>query len=196
MPFLTSLTAKLIGVGIACLVAAYLSYRVTDAFDQNTIKDMKLAQAQAVTDAWKFGWLRRDQQDRATTDANHANEVDQARIAANTGEVIRYVTRYVTPKNDAACVLNNGFVKLLDSAITGTPPDQLPGSSGEPDDAPSGLTLSQASALLAQTGGDYAGTRARIPNALDDWNKQAEIFDAQQKPAAKPSWWARNIGSL
>jgi len=167
--------------GLAAIVAGYAAYSVTNAYEQNTIKEMKIADLQGVADAWKAGWERRDAQDAVTHAVDTDNANKQANINQNTGEIVRYVTKYIPAKADAACVLPNGFVRVLDAALTGVAPADLPGSAAEPDDAPSGLTLSQASTLLAQSLGDYAATRARILNAADDWAKQSAL-PAPAKP--------------
>lgn len=181
----TTLIAAGLSLALGLGGGGYVAWKI----QQTRIDEQKIAALQGVNDAWKIGWLRRDAQEGGITFANRANANDQSRIAGNTQEIIRYVPKYITVQADARCVLPNGFVRLLDSALTGTAPGDLPGSTGELDSAPSGLTLSQATALLAQSLGDYAATRARILNGRAAWAAQAAIINA--KPPVK-TWWERN----
>jgi len=178
-------------LGIAA-VSGLAGAKVEGAFKDEQLNQIKLSDLQAVNDAWKLGWAARDHQAAITTAFNAKNEKDQGQIAGNTQGNIIYVHDHITPKQDRACVLPNSFVSVLDATVLGTTPDQLPGHAGEPDDAPSGVTLSQATALLTATLGDYAAVRARITNARDDWNEQ--VTGQQAKPAAKPDWFQRTFG--
>jgi len=65
--------------------------------------------------------------------------------------VIREVPAYVSESSDRNCVLPLGAVRLLDAAASGADPAQLRDhvAPGQPDDAASGITLSEAVALLA-----------------------------------------------
>lgn len=88
------------------------------------------------------------------------------------------VTKYVTVQDDQACRINNGFVWLYNSAVTGKP---LPGPAGSADD--SGTRLSD----LASTLGDF-GTAARL-NAeqltqLQAWVRaQVAVYGAPTRSA-------------
>lgn len=154
------------------------------------IADMKLADAQAVNDAWKLGWLRRDAQEAVTVKANNSNANTQAAIAANTQGVIQYVPKYITVHDNAACPLPAGFSRLLDAAITGQSPADLPDDAGKSIGTATGPSLSEATAVLAQDLGDYFATRARVLNARDAWSGAAAA--AVAKPPDKPSFWQRN----
>ena len=173
-------------------ISGFAGAKVEGAFKDEQLNQIKIADLQGVNDAWKLGWAARDHQAATTAAFNAKNEADQSHIGSNTQGNIVYVHDHITPKQDAACTLPNSFVSVLDATVLGTTPDQLPGHAGEPDDAPSGVTLSQATALLTQWVGDYASVRTRITNARDDWD--AQVNAQQSKPAAKPSWWQRNFG--
>jgi len=164
---------------VSAALAGYASYAVTAAFKDNTIKDMTIAQQAAVVKAYKKGWVIRDKQQEETRKADLDNAYQQGKLAGNTKEILRYVTKYVTVQDDARCKLPVGFERVLDAAGLGVPVDELPNRSSEPDSAGSSLSLSDATALLADNLGTCAGLRARIVNARDDW--------AAQETVAKPS---------
>ena len=65
--------------------------------------------------------------------------------------VIEKVPVYVSEKSNAGCVVPWGAVRLLDAAASGTSPDAVRAAvaPGQPDDAASTVTLSEAVALLA-----------------------------------------------
>jgi hypothetical protein len=65
--------------------------------------------------------------------------------------IIKRVPVYVSAKSDSACVVPWGFVRLFDAAASGADPDFVAAAvaPGQPDDAPSDVTLSEAVALLA-----------------------------------------------
>lgn len=103
---------------------------------------------------------------------DHAKE--RVRIQTVTRTLIQKVPVYVTPAADRACVVNLGFVRLHDAAASGSPP-ALPGPSGGPLDAPSGVQLS---AVLGTVVGNYG--------VAYDWRAEAltwRIWYAQQKAA-------------
>lgn len=65
--------------------------------------------------------------------------------------VIREVPVYVSPQSDQHCILPWGAVRLLDAAASGADPARLRDhiAPGQPDDAASGIALSEIVALLA-----------------------------------------------
>jgi hypothetical protein len=79
-----------------------------------------------------------------------AHAVQQARTETQIRTVIEKVPIYVDAKSDAACILPWGFVRLLDAAASGADPDFVRAhlAPGQPDDAASGIALSEALALL------------------------------------------------
>src|SRR5690606_26334152 len=65
--------------------------------------------------------------------------------------VVKEVPVYVGGASDRKCILPWGAVRLLDAAASGTDPARLRDhiAPGQPDDAASDVTLSEAVALLA-----------------------------------------------
>jgi len=161
--------AKYAAIVIVCLgIGATGGYR----WDASTIAEMKLAAEQekmaAVTDAVR----RQALADKAIHDADVAYAESQQKIITKTQEIVRNVPKYITVQDNAACKLPDNFGRLLDAAQLGVDPDSLPASTAKPDSAAPGLSLSEATGLLAQILGDYASTRARIVNARDAWAAQ------------------------
>lgn len=159
---------------------------VTYKIEQGTIEKMKAEALQHINDAWKAGWMRRDQQQAVAAKSDQSNSTAQQHVASNTQEVIRYVPKYITVKDDAACVLPDDFERLLDAAQLGVAPDDLPAGTGLPVGAPPRHTLSEATGLLVQILGDYASVRARLLNAHAAWQSQAAIFGQGNPTPAKP----------
>lgn len=180
----------LIAVALALFVGLSGGGYVAWELQAVKIADMKAAELQGINDAWKIGWLRRDAAADTTVKANNSNAVDQATIAANTQGVIQYVPKYITVHDNAACPLPPGFGRLLDSALTGYAPDELPADAGKSIGTPAGPSLSEATAVLAQTLGDYAALRARLLNAKQDWADQDKA--SKVVPEKPPSFWQRN----
>lgn len=73
--------------------------------------------------------------------------VDRVRVIHAQGQtIIKEVPNYVTTKNDAACVVNTGFVRLHNAAADGA---DLPASAGIIDATPSGIALSTVAETVA-----------------------------------------------
>lgn len=69
-----------------------------------------------------------------------------AEIQANSDQIIREVPYAITPAVDARFPLSNGYVRLYNSAVANA---LLPAAPGEPDDAASAVTESEASVVNA-----------------------------------------------
>lgn len=179
-----SLAAKLIAGAVALGIAFAGGCAVTYKIEQGVIQKNRADALAAIDASWKAGWAKRDAQEKQTDKANHGNGQVQTKIVTNTQEIIRYVPKYITVQDDAACKLPDGFGRLLDAAQLGVSADQLPAGTGQPGSAASTLTLSQATGLLTQILGDYASLRARIVNAHEDWQAQAAL--ATQKTEVLP----------
>lgn len=125
------------------LIGGGLKAQVADL--QAQISAHELAQAKAEAAALT---ARAQAQNAAEDIARTAAANDQA-IQAQIQTVIREVPRAVS--NSSACVLPWGAVRLLDAAASGA--DVLDVAArvapGQPDDAPSTVTLPEAVALLA-----------------------------------------------
>jgi len=175
----------LAAAGIAAILAGYGSYQVTAWAKDETISSLKLADAKAETDAVQAAKDQMARQDKVTLDSAVAEAEAQARIVTRTVTITRKVPVYVSAQSDSRCVLPNGFVQLLDAAGLQADPDALPGATGEPHDAAAGLSLSEATALLAADLGAAAANAEQL-TALQGWIKEQE----SQAPPARSG--ARN----
>jgi hypothetical protein len=121
-------------------------------------------------------------QTKATASVMASYTPAAAAIAANAKALTKEISLYVTPKDDSACAINAGAVRLLDSAAGGLP--AVPDAAGGPDDAPSGVALSEL------VGADIANDAAANANAqqlsaLQAWIRaQAAAFATPSAPAA------------
>ena len=75
----------------------------------------------------------------------------QRAVAQQIQTVVKEVPVYVSKESDRRCVLPWGAVRLLDAAASGADAASLRGhvAPGQPDDAPSDVSLSEIVALLA-----------------------------------------------
>ncbi|MDW5417827.1 hypothetical protein R6242_14745 [Iodobacter sp. CM08] len=91
--------------------------------------------------------------------------VDKVRIVREQGQtIIKEVPIYVTQENDAAAVINNGFVSVWNAANSGLPPE----APGAADAASSGIKLSE----IAEQHGIEAGYCREVEQqltALQGW---------------------------
>ena len=97
-------------------------------------------------------------------------------IVYQTQTLTKEVPVYVTAKDDAACVVNNGFVRLWNGA-TGV--SGLPDAPAESDDAPSGVPLSEVGRA------DVANYGASQANAAELAALQAWVIKQQAAFAGK-----------
>lgn len=97
--------------------------------------------------------------------------VDRIKVVRIKGDtIIQKVTEYVTPENDAACTINNGFVILWNAANQNTVPEAATGADG----APSEVKLSDVAAQHATESKVCTETETKL-ESLQDW------VDAQSK---------------
>jgi hypothetical protein len=101
-----------------------------------------------------------------------------AAIAANASALTKEIPAYVTPKDDARCVINTGAVRLLHDAASGLP--ALPDAASSTDDAPSGVALSKL------VGTDVDNDEAAAANAEQLAALQAWVRAQQAAQGAKP----------
>jgi hypothetical protein len=135
-------TARIDGVP---LLGGGLKADVAGLQAQLAARDLAEAKAQAAL-------LAARQQVAAKADAEAgAQAAQQAKTQTQIETVIEKVPVYVTAKSDAACRLPWGFVRLFDAAASGADPDDIRAriAPGQPDDAASDITLSEAATLLA-----------------------------------------------
>lgn len=79
-------------------------------------------------------------------------------------EIIKEIPVYVTPENDAACTINNGFVRLWNDANQGAVSDAAPGT----DAAPAEVSLSDVGQQKAIESRVCHETEAKL-EALQEW---------------------------
>ncbi len=117
----------------------------------------------------------------AITAAVGAHAAAQAvKIQTVTKEVIRYVPQILTPDIDHRYPLPVGFVRVHDAGVAGDL-STLSKPAGEPDDAPSDVTASEAAVVIAANYGSCAETSGRLI-ALQDWvNQQQALFDGGKR---------------
>jgi hypothetical protein len=87
-----------------------------------------------------------------------------AEIRYRTKTITERVPEYVTAKDDAACPINRGFVRLHDAAASGT----VPGSPARTDGEPSGVALSTVTETVAANYGTAHLCAARL-EAWQQW---------------------------
>jgi hypothetical protein len=127
------------------LLGGGLKAQVADLQQQIAARDLADAKAQAAALAAQ----------RKLTDAANAqarlHAVGNQAIQTQIQTVIRKVPVYVSEKSDSACVLPWGVIRLLDAAASGADLGDVAArvAPGQPDDAASGVALSDAVALLA-----------------------------------------------
>lgn len=91
------------------------------------------------------------------------------------------VTKYITKKSDAACVVPAGFVRIHDSGVAATPI----APSNENLDANSGLKLSEVGEVVRGNYLEY-NVLANSHRLLQDWVKESKrIHDAAQRDTHK-----------
>lgn len=96
------------------------------------------------------------------------DRIVKVRVAGE--NIIKEVPIYVTPENDAACTINNGFVSLWNAANQNTVPEAATGS----DAAASEVKLSDVAAQHATESKVCTETETKL-ESLQDW------VDAQSK---------------
>jgi hypothetical protein len=105
-----------------------------------------------------------------------------AATAANFQALTKEIPTYVTPKDDSACAINVGAVRLLDNAASGLPAISVAPSVA--DDAPSGVALSTL--VGTDVSNDQAAElNAEQLSALQAWVRAQQT--AQGAAAATPS---------
>ena len=87
----------------------------------------------------------------------------------NTAKLIKEIPTHVTPKDDAACVVNLGAVRVFNAATHGPVPDAAAG----PDDAPSGVALSTVVTTDTENDGFYDQVSHQLI-ALQEWIRQQQ----------------------
>jgi len=144
---------RLLIAGLLLALAAGLWWsaheRGLGAAHEKAAEAKRLAQAQRQ--------VARREAKAASISASAASDLTAARVVirTRTRTLIQKVPVYVPSAADARCVVNTGFVRLYDAAVEGSPPG-LPAAAGGPDEAASGIALSEVLATdLANLGTAY-----------------------------------------
>lgn len=159
----------LIAAAVAASLAAFSTGYVVHKMDLSTLNGLKLADQMAETKAVQLAAKMTAASDKVSLDAAVAEAQAQQKIVTNTITITKEIPVYVTAKSDANCILPNGAIKLLDAAGLGADPATLSGAAGELNDAPSGISLSQAVALLAANLGNGNAEQLSV---LQAWVRQ------------------------
>jgi len=87
-----------------------------------------------------------------------------------------YVDRFITKEDDAKCVINNGFVRVHNSAAKG----ELPGTPEGTDESPSIYKLSDVSHTVTDNYLTFNQVRTQLLG-LQDWvNRQKALSEASK----------------
>jgi hypothetical protein len=144
-----------------------LKAQVADLSHQ--VSAQKLADANALAAALAARQARAEAAEGVAADATRADQATQVQVQT----ILRKVPVYVSETSNRNCVVPVGAVRLLDAAASGADPGDLAAAiaPGQPDDAASGLTLSDAVALLAADLGiarQNAGQLSALQQAVGD----------------------------
>jgi hypothetical protein len=148
-------------------------------WDEGAIADLKLDAQTEMTRAAIAAAGVQKREDAATLRSALANAAAQEQTRLLTRIIIEKVPTYVSVKSDRACSVPNGFVRVFDAAAGATDPAVLPGTAGEPDDAASGIALSQIAALSAENAARYHAVAQQL-SALQAWvEEQRRIANSE-----------------
>jgi hypothetical protein len=127
------------------LIGGGLKAQVAGLQQQLSAHELADARAQAAA------WTAREKLAGAANEQARLHAAGDQQIQTQIQTVIRKVPVYVSEKSNGACVLPWGAIRLLDAAASGADLDNVAAriAPGQPDDAASGIALSDAVALLA-----------------------------------------------
>lgn len=159
-----SLEAKLIAAGI--LLVALITGAIAFAVHERSVgrdnykKEIEKTQIKYTADTKKV-----------TTEVV-TKYVDRVKVVKEKGDtIIKKVPVYVTVKDDSMCTVNNGFVRLWNSANQMS----VPGASSSADGSPSAVVLSDIAAQHSKEATICAGTEAQV-NGLQNWIKEQQAL--------------------
>lgn len=94
--------------------------------------------------------------------------IDRVQTIKEKGDaIIKEIPVYVTPKDDDACRINNGYLRLHNAAAS----DTVPAPTHPADDAASGLRLSQTLGVVAGNYSTCHETATRL-TSLQSWVRE------------------------
>jgi len=170
---MTALLLRFWWIPALALLAALLVFQVQR--NQIIHADLRASQAKLAT---ARADLRKATAAQAVT-ATVAADVERRQV------VVRYVTRtliervpiYVSPEVDRRYPLPVGLVRLHDEAAAGVSP--VPGSAGEPDDAPSDVAASTLASTLIGNYGDYYACREQVRGWIAWSEQQKQVWNTR-----------------
>lgn len=160
----------------AAAVAGYLAFSITNAYDQNTIKDLKLADAAYLQKQTALVADVQKKQDAVSTAAAVAEANSQVRLTTAHDTVTKEIPTYV--KDTSTCI-TFGLVRVLHAAAAGTDPAADTYTSGKPDDACAPVAWRSLAGDIAD---DYSNAlkNAEQLTALQQW--ETDTTAAQTTP--------------
>jgi len=169
---MTALLLRYWWIPTLALLAALLVFQVQH--NEITKRDLKASQAKLQTARADL----RNATRAASVTAAVGADVERRQV------VVRYVTRtliekvpiYVSPEVDRRYPLPVGLVRLHDSAARGEA--EVPGSAGEPDDAPSDVAASALAQTLIGNYGDYYACREQVRGWMTWAEEQKRVWNA------------------
>lgn len=100
--------------------------------------------------------------------------VDRFTVVTEKGdEIIREVPVYVTEKADANCTITDGWVYIHNKAAAGIDQTRIPKAPINPDEASSGVTLSDTSKTIGENYKRYHQVVEQL-KSLQEWIQQQE----------------------
>jgi len=186
----TQLIAYLAGALMLLGIGGYGGYQVTAWAKDETINTIKLADATAQKQAADLSAANQRNADLLDKDRAVKDAAAQQHLQDLANLIPTQVTHYVS--NKVPCI-SVGFVRVLDAAVIGTDPANLPLASGQSNDTCAAIDNTTLAASIAR---NYitSGQNAQQLNDLID-NVTAihdQVVGGQAQ--AKPSWWGRNFG--
>lgn len=105
--------------------------------------------------------------------------VDRVRVIEKQGAtIINEVPTYVTKADDSACQLRTGFVRIVDAAAKG----EHPGPPSDADRTSAGITLVDASGVIADNYKTCRLYKARAEAVTEAYQKAKALYDVEQRP--------------
>ncbi|MEJ0043185.1 MAG: hypothetical protein WDM81_13655 [Rhizomicrobium sp.] len=151
--------------GIAAAIVAGVAWHAVARVQQAFADQAKIPGLQQTIRDKDAAIALRDKQTAITGASSMTGAIHQGQIRTVTQTIVKEVPIYVPASVDRD--LPNGFVRLWDDAATGDR-QPLPGPAGQPDDAASGVKLSQAGTVLAENYGTCRGIAQQLID-LQDW---------------------------
>jgi hypothetical protein len=162
----------LVGIVLAVAVAGWRGYEF--GYDRSEAKHAVAALEQA-----KVVQALERRIAAITAEASRAAEEHQQQVQVVTRTIVRRIPVYVTPKIDRDFPLPWIFVRLHDASAQRVDLPAIPFATGQSDDAPSDITISRASTVIAENYG-AADANAQQLADLQEWLRQQQA--AWSKP--------------